>query len=975
MRPLRLEIEGFTVYKRPQIIDFEKLSFFVIQGKTGAGKTSIVDAITYALYGKVPRYGDARDASARVLSKGSNRLRVSLEFSVGGRKYRIERFYRHKPKESILRVEEEGRKLNLKKAEVERWVKKVTGLDYRTFTKVILLPQGEFDKFLKPKEPKERREILIDLLDLKVFEKMREIASDTCKQLEGELNALRSEMESLKGLREGVLEELEREKNREEKRIEELRRREREMEELLRKAMERDRLKEELKNVSESLRSLESKRKEVEQLKDRIEKASKVLPYLPYLERLEGTEKELRDLRIEKERLLKSRMELLGEMENVKAEKDKVEEEFRRLPALREDLQATVRDLERLEEAKEELTVIESVERQITEKEEELAEVERTYRECEEKLSRGERLMEEVKRELQLLDYKEEEHETLIKKVERKRTLLRHLNRLREIERSIEEKTEERDILSKELDVKMEELRKKEEELKEAGIRVHAHRIRSVLREGDRCPVCGGIFEGGEFEEEDTDLQSLSTRVEELRSEVLQIEKKLSSLEAEIAALKREKSSLESEIDKEGDLLEESVEDRLREMEERRRRKKELEEKLGNFQDRYRQLMKEREKALMELEGLRGEINSLKKLLEEKKGRVARLTVGIPGLEEIEDEISRLRTKRKDIELRIREVEKSRDKFKAYWEELYRKLVALDTKLKEIEALLERKEMERRKSIDKLVPIFEELGDIDRIREFALPEEEINSMKNEVEEFYRKMEVLEEKKRDILLRLENMSGIGPSEHIDRKLLSLKEEIERSLKRIGEIRSEIEQKRELLERKGKLEKRVAELEGELLLYSKLKDDLRSDRLQEFASNLMLKRIVERASDYLLNFTDTYEFLVDAKGDLAVLDRTQGVERDVKSLSGGETFLASLSLALGVSDVLSANAHLESLFIDEGFGSLDEDTRERVSDILETLKQRINRMVGIISHIPDLAERFHQRIIVRKHGDFSTVEVVW
>ena len=139
--------------------------------------------------------------------------------------------------------------------------------------------------------------------------------------------------------------------------------------------------------------------------------------------------------------------------------------------------------------------------------------------------------------------------------------------------------------------------------------------------------------------------------------------------------------------------------------------------------------------------------------------------------------------------------------------------------------------------------------------------------------------------------------------------------------------------------------------------------------------MLKRIVERASEYLFNFTNNYEFLMDAKGDIAVFDRAQGVERDVRSLSGGETFLASLSLALGVSDVLSADAHLESLFIDEGFGSLDEETRERVSDILEVIKQRINRMVGIISHIPDLAERFHQRIIVKKQGDFSTLEVIY
>ncbi len=271
--------------------------------------------------------------------------------------------------------------------------------------------------------------------------------------------------------------------------------------------------------------------------------------------------------------------------------------------------------------------------------------------------------------------------------------------------------------------------------------------------------------------------------------------------------------------------------------------------------------------------------------------------------------------------------------------------------------------------------MFEEFGDIDKVKEFALPEGEIKRLEGEVEGFEREVELLKEREGETRKRLEEFSGLKPSEEIERELSLLKEEAEELIRRAGEIGSELEQKRELLERKGRIWKRISEVEKELVLYSRLREDLRSDRLQDFVSSLMLKRIVERASDYLFNFTNNYEFLIDSNGDLVVFDRAQGVERDVKSLSGGETFLASLSLALGVSDILSANAHLESLFIDEGFGSLDEETRERVSDILELLKQRINRMVGIISHIPDLAERFHQRIIVKKQGDFSTLEVIY
>ncbi|MDQ7082519.1 MAG: SbcC/MukB-like Walker B domain-containing protein [Aquificota bacterium] len=269
----------------------------------------------------------------------------------------------------------------------------------------------------------------------------------------------------------------------------------------------------------------------------------------------------------------------------------------------------------------------------------------------------------------------------------------------------------------------------------------------------------------------------------------------------------------------------------------------------------------------------------------------------------------------------------------------------------------------------------EEHGDLEKVRELALTEEELGKLEREIEGYEREITLTGERLDALRKRLEGYGDTPPPKEVERELSLFKERFEELMRRIGELGSELQQRRKLLIRKNEIEKRLKDVERELSLYMRLSEDLRSDRLQDFAASLMLKRIVERASEYLYNFTGTYELDMDASGDLLVVDRVQGSERDVKSLSGGETFLASLSLALGVSDVLSAKAHLESLFIDEGFGSLDEETRERVSDILEVIKQRINRMVGIISHIPDLAERFHQRIVVSKHGDFSTVEVLY
>ena len=109
------------------------------------------------------------------------------------------------------------------------------------------------------------------------------------------------------------------------------------------------------------------------------------------------------------------------------------------------------------------------------------------------------------------------------------------------------------------------------------------------------------------------------------------------------------------------------------------------------------------------------------------------------------------------------------------------------------------------------------------------------------------------------------------------------------------------------------------------------------------------------------------------ELEVLDHYTGKSRSVRSLSGGESFKASLSLALGLSDVIQAHAggvRMDTMFIDEGFGSLDEQSREQAVQVLQRLSCG-NRLVGIISHVSELKETIEKKIIVQKGSAGSTV----
>jgi exonuclease SbcC len=182
MRPLKLDIEGFTAFKEPVCLDLSQLDLFAITGPTGAGKSSLIDAIAYALYGRVPRVSTE---VASCISQGLDRMLVGLEFMAGEEKYRIFRETRRKgsPNVRLDRWREDGWQPLLDRArEVNDYVTNVVGLDYDGFTRSVLLPQGQFQEFLAGSAEK-RRAVLSSLLRLEVYESMRKRASGISSEL------------------------------------------------------------------------------------------------------------------------------------------------------------------------------------------------------------------------------------------------------------------------------------------------------------------------------------------------------------------------------------------------------------------------------------------------------------------------------------------------------------------------------------------------------------------------------------------------------------------------------------------------------------------------------------------------------------------------------------------------------------------------------------------------------------------------
>jgi DNA repair protein SbcC/Rad50 len=343
MRPVKLELSGFTCFKEPQSIGFEDLELFAIQGQTGAGKSSILDAITYALYGQTARLGSK--GLEALISQGASGMYVTLEFEVSAsERYRASRIWSKKAAERQIRFERfedekwvtatEGVKVKDLNAAIERAV----GLDYDGFTRAILLPQGEFDRFLRG-DASERRDLLKGLLSLHQFEQMRERANNLARDLkasveqknfllEGEyvnatpdaLNAVRDELEAITAKLVGLTLDLEKTRSD------------------LEVARETAKLSEQLSVVRQTLTKLERESENVARSSERAVLARRVAGVMPRLEASERADKAERAARGDLEKWTLARDQALEREGLVVKQFEAAQLAARELPKLEQQL-------------------------------------------------------------------------------------------------------------------------------------------------------------------------------------------------------------------------------------------------------------------------------------------------------------------------------------------------------------------------------------------------------------------------------------------------------------------------------------------------------------------------------------------------------------------------------------------------------------------------------------------------------------
>jgi exonuclease SbcC len=202
MRPVDLRVEGFGVFRAPVELSFDDVDYFALIGPTGAGKSTIIDAMCFALYGSIPRYDDER-LVGRVVSLGSQQAKVSLTFDVGDGRYRATRVVRLQKGRTggdalLEQLFADGTTglLAENRSTMKGAVERLLGLSFAHFTKCIILPQGEFARFLHD-EPAKRRDLLARLLDLDVYDRVGQLARERAKEAAGAVERESHRLEEL----------------------------------------------------------------------------------------------------------------------------------------------------------------------------------------------------------------------------------------------------------------------------------------------------------------------------------------------------------------------------------------------------------------------------------------------------------------------------------------------------------------------------------------------------------------------------------------------------------------------------------------------------------------------------------------------------------------------------------------------------------------------------------------------------------
>lgn len=928
MKPLKLTMSAFGSYAGKNVIDFtgQQQGIFLITGDTGAGKTTIFDAITYALYNQTSGGERNGNMMRSQYAQPETETYVELEFLYRGQTYRVRRnpdykitktlkngkIREQKVPHSVELTLPDGTVFPEKKNATDAKIIEILGLTADQFSQIVMIAQGDFLKLLYTKSD-ERKMIFSKLFRTDIYWKIQE-------------NLRRKSMEMDERIQEN-----DRAFEQEKSRIMPLPESEEiPLDELV------ERLRERLKDA---LKEQNLRRANVEELNKKITKYEEINKLFVSLEKIRQTGKELearqaesKERRQQIENARKADKVLVAEQQNLRQQQE-VEQSAQAIAKMGETLANNQEMFETLKTQQQEAEA---------KQKREAADIQKKMLALEQSFPSYEALQNARSEEQQAKKVWEDLGKTSEESFHKKEAGIAALKEQQKRQEQVVEQTKKN---WEQTSLSASESAKHYEHMYEAFLKEQAGILAENLSAGCPCPVCGSTIHPDPAKLSDHAVTELE--VEQAKKTRAAAEEKRDLAHAAFETEKTEKQKLAQAVEKEEAdfVLAQTI---------AKQQRKEAEQNYVSLQKIAEQI---REKLVYP------------SLAEAKKQYAAMQK----ALEAAEQEIAKKRKK-------VSELAEAMNTLKG-------QKLAEEENQKTAKKLAVKTEKEYAKLLEKSGFISEETYHL-----AILPERSRSKLEREEKE-YESQCLRQQSEQKLLEKQVSGKTYTDTTELNEQLKAEKQALKEAEKTYMELHTAYENDRSVLQNCAVYLEKGKKLESEDQVIKSLSKTA-NGRLsgsakidfETYIQRQYFKQIIHEANKRLLTMSN-HQFILKLKEeantgrktneglDLSVYSLVTDSERDVKTLSGGESFLAALAMALGLSDIVERSAgaiHPDMMFIDEGFGSLDAQSRQQAIEVLAELAGD-SRMVGIISHVTELKEQIDRKLVVSRTDKGS--RAVW